>query len=121
MSGDNNRTCNAPVTNETCPITNVEGVYGGKEVECVQMSCPELILGEHVKIKKKDCTNDFDCDCLVTFECGSDCYKMVGESTLRCDGFGWDHDVPKCVIKTCPFIKPYFSRKYNYDKEWPGT
>ena len=121
MSGSNTRTCNAPLTNETCPIADVEGVYDGDEIECVEMVCPELVTGDHVQIKEKKCTNEFDCDCTVTFKCDSDCYQMVGESSLRCDGFGWDHQIPECVIKTCPFIKPDFSRKYNYDAAWkPG-
>lgn len=51
---------------------------------------------------------------------GSGCYEMDGEATLSCDGSGWDHEVPTCKRKTCPWRQPDFSRKYNYDVEWEG-
>ena len=46
---------------------------------------------------------------------------MNGEATLSCDGSGeWDHEMPTCSRKTCPWRQPEFSRRYNYDVEWPG-
>jgi len=120
VGGNNVRTCRQVTSNETCPITHVDGVYDGEEITCVKMECPKLELGEHLRIKTESCSNEFKCNCVVTFECEDGCHEMSGEATLTCDGNGWDYAVPTCKRKTCPWRKIGFSRRYNYYDEWTG-
>ncbi|KAL5247537.1 hypothetical protein ACHWQZ_G019426 [Mnemiopsis leidyi] len=120
VGGDNVRTCEQVPSNTTCPLSHVDGRYTGEEIQCVKMECPDLVLGDNIRIKEETCTNDHKCNCVVTFECDSDCYEMNGSPTLTCTGEGWDYDVPTCTRKTCPWRQPDFSRRYNYDAEWPG-
>ena len=35
------------------------------------MECPKLELGDNIRIKEETCSNDFKCNCVVTFECDS--------------------------------------------------
>ncbi|XP_063693825.1 sushi, von Willebrand factor type A, EGF and pentraxin domain-containing protein 1-like isoform X1 [Bolinopsis microptera] len=119
--GDNTRSCTQVASNQTCPLSHVDGVYDGVEITCVKMECPELVLRDNIRVVEETCSNDFKCNCVVTLECDDGCYEMNGEATLSCDGSGeWDHEIPTCSRKTCPWRQPEFSRRYNYDVEWPG-
>lgn len=66
-------------SNSTCPLDHVDGVYDGEEIQCVKMECPKLELGEHLKIKSETCSNEFKCNCVVTFECedGKRCFVQL--------------------------------------------
>ena len=47
----------------------MDGVYDGEEITCVKMECPELVLGDNIRVVEERCSNDFKCNCVVTLEC----------------------------------------------------